>query len=157
MILMDVSQIATMTVDGFEHLGVITVRPRTNMASAYVIPALQEKEIATAMRLMQEIDPEGFSAANDMGDQTRFNSLVVAVARYAIVEPKDVVDRILDSSDPKDFGFFVQFAQEYGAWMDSQTEEAQGKKSGTAPKASGKKSASLSATATDSPPLTLDG
>lgn len=148
---------ATMTVDGFEHWGVITVRPRTNMASAYVIPALQEKELASAMTLMQEIDPEGFSAANDMGDQTRFNSLVVAVARYAIVDPTDVVDQILASSDPKDFGFFVQFAQEYGAWMDRQTEEAQAKKSGRAPKGSGKKSVSSSETDTDSPLLILDG
>jgi hypothetical protein len=148
---------ATMTVDGFEDLGVIIVRPRTNAASAYVIPALHDRELSVAMQALSEIDGEGMSADTSLGNQVRYNTLLIAVARYAIVEPKDLIDQILEDSDPKKFDFFIQFAQEYGAWMDARSEEAQGKKSGTEKKDRGKKSASSSETATDSPPLTLAG
>ena len=150
-------QTETMTVDGFEYLGVITVRPRTNAASAYVIPALHDREISAAMQALSEVDGEALGADVNLGNQVRYNTLLIAVARYAIVEPKGLIDQILEDSDSKKFDFFIRFAQEYGAWMESRSEEAQEKKSGTGRKVSGKRSASSSEIVTDSLPLTLAG
>jgi hypothetical protein len=83
--------------------------------------------------------------------------MMIAIARCVIVEPKGLVDELLESTTASEFGFFSKFAEEYSDWMDAQTEEAQEKKSGRGQRANGRKSVSSSENDTTSPPLTLAG
>jgi len=141
---------ATMTVDGFEHLGPIVVRPRTFRDSMMTIPFLVDQEIN---RVMVEMGVDDIRPS----EQTRYNAMMIAIARCVIVEPAGLVDELLESTTSTDFGFFGKFAEEYSAWMDGQSEEAQEKKSGKGQKGTGKKSASSLEIATDSPQLTIAG
>lgn len=147
---METTTTATVTVDGFEHLGAIVVRPRTFRDSMMTIPFLVDQEINRVMAEMgvQDVNPS---------QQTRYNAMMIAIARCVIVEPQGLVDELLESTTSKDFGFFDKFAEEYTDWMDSQSEEAQEKKSGRGQKGTGKKSVSSSEIDTDSPQLTLAG
>jgi hypothetical protein len=142
---------ATMTVEGFEHLGAIVVRPRTFRDSMIIIPLYVDQEINRAMAEIgiEDVNPSG---------QLRYNAMMIAIARTVIVEPPDLVDKLLESTKGSDFTFFGKFAEEYTDWMDAQSEEAQEKKSGgTQRRGSGKKSASSSESDGASPQLTLAG
>lgn len=145
-----------MTVDGFEHLGPIVVRPRTFRDSMSTIPLYVDLEIN---RAINEMMAAGVEIPQDYqpSQQSRYNAMMIAIARCVIVEPKGLVDGLLESTTSTDFRFFDKFAEEYTAWMDSQSEEAQEKKSGRGQKESGKKSVSSLEIGTDSPPLTLAG
>lgn len=145
-----------MTVDGFEHLGPIVVRPRTFRDSMSTIPLYIDLEINRAIK-------EAVAAGAEMPEdyqpspQTRYNAMMIAIARCVIVEPEGLVNDLLDSTTSSDFGFFSKFAEEYTDWMDSQVEETQEKKSGRERRGGGKKSVSSLEIGIDSPPLTLAG
>lgn len=155
------SELATLVVDGFEHLGPITVRPRTVGDTMLKIPGLVDQLLGSNM------NPSA---------QSRYNALMIAIAQHAIVYPDDLVDRVLASNDPRDLqaelpveepkpggpktfrtSFFEQFAKEYGDWCEGKVEEARLGNSGKGSKGTGKKSASTSETIEDSSPLTLVG
>ena len=147
---------ATMTVDGFEHLGPILVRSRTFRDSMQTIPMLVDLELNRSIRELKEGGAE-IPADYEPSQQSRYNALMIAIARCVIVDPKNLVDDLLSSTTASDYGFFGAFAEEYTDWMNGQSEEVQEKKSGREKKVSGKESASTSATDTDSPQLILDG
>lgn len=128
------SAIAAMTVDGYEHFGVLLVKPLTQRDQVIGIPSLMDKELAAT----DNLNP---GAASYRGAQ------VLAYARAAIVSPPDLVDEILDSEDPRDANFFFAFNQQHNAWQLDLTKEAAEKKSGPATKATGSESASSSAIA----------
>ena len=116
-----------MTVTDFEHLGAVTVRPRTLRDGMITIPSIQDAELGDNMA---------------PSEQTRYNALLIAIARAAIVEPTDFVDNLLESTDIKDFGFLGAFAKEYTEWVDGRLDEAREKKSGKEKLVAGNESAS---------------
>lgn len=118
----------SMTVKGYEHLGVIVVRPRTVGDSMTTIPKLVDKILG------DDFNPS---------QNTAFNANLIALAQCVIVSPPGFVDTLLESTNDEDLRFFLAFAQEYAEWMQGRTEEAAKKKSG---RISGTESASTSDT-----------
>ena len=106
---------ASMTVDGYEHFGVLVVRPRTVRDTMITIPGLCDKILGG------NLEPS---------TNTLYNAQMVALAQTVIVSPVDIVDRVLSSSKPEDIGFFLAFAQEYGRWIQHLSDESSKKKSG---------------------------
>lgn len=137
-----VKETTSLTVDGFEHLGVLVVRPRTNRDSMITIPSVVDRILGDNM---------------SPSPNTLYNATAIAMAECLIISPPGFVERILESSDLQDLNFFGAFAGQYQAWQNSLTEEARGKDSGTGEKDVGKKSVSPSDTSTGSPPPTPDG
>jgi hypothetical protein len=129
----------SMTVKGFEHLGALIVRPRTIRDSMVSLPGLVDKLLGDNMNPSR-------NATN--------NANLIAIAQHAIVSPPNLVDKLLQSGNPKDIAFFLNFANEYADWLDQKSKEADQKKSGTT---SGSESASTSDTSEISSPQTLDG
>jgi len=132
-------QTAIITVDGFEKWGEITVRPRTVSATMFTIAPKAEK-------LMGD-DP-------NPGNYLRNAAFAIATAKYAIVEPADLVDQVLSSSDPDDIDFFYRFVAEYAEMNKDFLSAAQQKKPG---EAIGIESASPSDTTETSSPPTIAG
>ena len=118
----------SMTVPGFEHFGVLVVRPRTVRDSMVAIPSLVDRILG-----------ENFQPSQ----QSTFNAQLIALARTVIVAPIGIVDRILESDNDDDFRFFLAFGTEYGNWISDRTKAASEKKSGVT---SGIESASTSGT-----------
>jgi hypothetical protein len=130
---------AVMTVDGFEKWGEVTVRPRTVADSMLNIPGRTD-------RLLSGNPNPGRYAMNA--------ATAVAIAQFAIVEPTDLVERIMASNDPRDVNFFYAFAEEYNELNQDFLKAAKEKKSG---KTTGKDAASSSDTTETSSPPTEDG
>lgn len=140
----------TMTVTGFERLGPLVVKTRSYKDSMFTIPALQDQYLNNTLR---ELEIEDIN----VGDQLRYNALLVAIAQAVIVEPVGFVEQLLQSTNSDDFRFFGAFAEEYSAWMDGKVGDAQSKKSGKEQTEAGKKSVTSSEATTDSSQLTLAG
>lgn len=132
-----VQETTSMVVDGFEHLGVLVVRPRTNRDSMITIPSVVDRILGANM---------------NPSPNTLYNATAIAMAEVLILSPPGFVEQILESSDVRDLNFFGAFAKQYGEWQNSLTEAARGKDSGTEETDDGPRSASPSATSTASPP-----
>lgn len=137
-----VMETTSMTVDGFEHLGVLVVRPRTNRDSMITIPSVVDRILGDNMNPSQG---------------TLYNATAIAMAEVLIVSPPGFVEQILESSDIQDLNFFGAFAGQYQRWQNELAETARGKGSGSVEAGDGKRSASPSGTSTSSPPPTPDG
>ena len=124
----------------FEHLGEITVRPRTNRDIMNTIPTL------TDQRLVGNMNPSMTS---------RYNAALEAAMDLAVVQPEGIVDIILDSENPRDLrvevgkgknkkqiNVFQQFSEEYEQWIADMINQASEKKSGPETMESGNESAS---------------
>lgn len=122
-----VMQTESITIPGYEQLGLIVVRPRTNRDQLVNIPNLVD-------RLLEG----NFNPSQD----TLINLRLIALAQTVIVSPPGFVDRILEGNEIGAM-FFVAFANEYAAWSEQRLNEVAEKKSG---KGSGKKQASTSVT-----------
>jgi hypothetical protein len=131
------SVIASMTLDGFEHLGVLLVRSLTQRDQMIAIPSLIDKELGDNLAPGNA----AYSAAS-----------ALAYARCAIVSPVNLVEEMLDTDDPINSNFFYAFNRQHAAWQTEQTKAENAKKSGPATKASGSESASSSAIAATSSP-----
>lgn len=157
---------AVMTVDGFEHRGLITVRPR-KVKDKLTIARLTDKY------LFSDIDGESLENIQ-VSPRTQYEANSYAIAKTVIVHPPGIVDEILESEDPRDWSalveieldgkktevelsFFDSFLRDYSEWSDSLNAEAREKKSGRETTESGIESASLSASITDSRPTTHAG
>ena len=139
----EASEAATITISGFEKWGPIVVRPKTVRDDNLRIPGLME-------RLLVGEDEPGARVLN--------NAWFISQATFAIVEPDDLVERVLDSPDPADAGFFYAFNKEYQAWLTARLENAQGKEPGEGvTKAGGKSSVSSSETDETSSQQTIAG
>ena len=126
----------TMTITHFEHLGTVTVRPRTNNDIMNAVPAVTDR------RLGSNMNPSVVS---------RYNASLQAVMEVAVVEPEGLVDIILNSENARDLrikvdekmvNVFQQFSEEYDAWCADRISQASEKKSGLEKTASGTESAS---------------
>jgi hypothetical protein len=137
-----VQETTSMVVDGFEHLGAVVVRPRTNRDAMITIPSVVDRILGNNMT---------------PSNGTYFNATAIAMAETLIISPPGFVERLLESTNIQDLNFFGAFTEQYKAWQESLTKEAQGKGSGPEAEDDGTKSASLSATSTASPPPTPDG
>ncbi|MBD2019346.1 hypothetical protein H6F43_04000 [Leptolyngbya sp. FACHB-36] len=135
-----IAETASLTVKGFEHLGVIVVRPRTMRDSMIVIPGLIDKLLG------DNFQPSQSSA---------FNAGMIALASTVIVSPPSLVERVLKSTDDQDLNFFANFAQEYSNWLTARNKALHEKKSGA--ETDGKKSSSTSDTDATSSPPTIAG
>lgn len=113
---------ASLTVTGYEDLGVLIVRPRTLRDQMLTIPNRVD------VLLGRNMDPS---------QSTTINASMIALAETLIVQPPGFVEKLLESASDDDLGFFQAFAIEYVAWMDSRSEGAskkkRGKKSGKEP------------------------
>jgi hypothetical protein len=134
---------AVMTITHFEHLGPVTVRVRTNRDIMMTIPSLTDKYLGDNMAP---------SVAS------RYAASLQATMAAFVVEPKSLVDRILDSADIRDLqveaksdedpaakqliNVFQQFSKEYEEWIASRIEDASQKKSGAEITKTGKEPAS---------------
>lgn len=125
---------AVMKITHFEHLGPITVRVRTNRDIMQTIPSLTDRYLGDNMA---------------PSVSSRYSASLQATMAALVVEPKGLVDRILDSTDIRDLqietetddpeskepakrlvNVFQQFNDEYEDWISSRIEEASQKKSG---------------------------
>lgn len=133
----------TMTVDGFEHLGPLVVRPLTIQDSLVNIPSAADR----------------FLPPDDMrpSPETMNGARTLGMLQVVVVEPAGFAQKLASSTNVKDLGFFKAFSDQYQAWIDSQVEEAQAKKSGTAPLGTGSEFAGKSGSTTDSSPPTQTG
>lgn len=131
---------AIITVDGYEKWGEITVKPRTVADNMLHIPAEVD-------RLLQG-NPQSSNS------RVQNSAYAIATAKFAIVEPADLVEQVLRSTDPNDMAFFWAFMREYDTMNQDFLKSAETKKSG---RTTGKKSASPSDTTETSSLLTLDG
>lgn len=137
-----IHETTSMTVDGFEHLGVLIVRPRTIRDSMTTIPSRVDAVLK-----------DNFSPSQN----TIYNATAIAMAETLIVSPPGIVETILNSTNIKDLGFFNAFAKQYQDWMESRIQEASEKKSGEAEPENGSGSASSSETEETSSQPTKDG
>ena len=140
----------TMTITHFEHLGPVTVRPRTNNDIMNAVPAETDRRLGSNMNPSMT---------------TRYNAALQATMHIAVVSPEELVDAILNSEDvrdlrvevpidggkPKEKGkpketrvvnVFQQFSEEYDAWCADRINQASEKKSGLEKTESGTESAS---------------
>ncbi|MBT9316292.1 hypothetical protein [Leptothoe spongobia] len=135
----------TMTITHFEHLGSVTVRPRTNNDIMNAVPA------ETDRRLGNNMNPSM---------TTRYNAALQATMHIAVVSPPGLVDIILNSEDVRDLrvevpiddsgdakdtrvvNVFQQFSEEYDAWCADRISQASEKKSGQEMTESGTESVS---------------
>lgn len=129
-------------VEGYEHLGTLSIRPINQRDEMINIPCL--------------ID-EYLKDRSNVGTSAYGNAYVLALAQVAIVAPEGLVEALLDSEDPRDAGFFRAFGVQYRKWQESRAKAAIEKKSGTAPSVNGKDSASTYENAATSSPLALSG
>ena len=127
---------AVMTITHFDHLGPVTVRVRTNRDIMLTIPSLTDQYLGDNMAP---------SVAS------RYAASLQATMAALVVEPKGLVDQILDSTNIRDLqveveieadntktkqptkqliNVFQQFNNEYEEWISSRIEEASQKKSG---------------------------
>lgn len=106
---------SSLTVTGFEHYGVLVVRPRTIRDSSIAIPSTADKILGDNFKPSQA---------------TAFNANLIALAMAVIVAPVHTVESVLNSSDDQDMGFFLAFATEYGQWMQERGKAIAQKKSG---------------------------
>ncbi|NER79650.1 MAG: hypothetical protein F6K42_08720 [Leptolyngbya sp. SIO1D8] len=137
-----VQETTSMTVDGFEHLGVLIIRPRTLHDSMIDIPSLVDEMLKGNFYPSQN---------------TIYNATAIAMAKSLIVSPPGLVERLLESTDSKDFQFFNEFGKQYQKWMNERVEAAREKKSGPDEEESGISSASSSETTETSSPQIAAG
>lgn len=137
-----VQETTSMVVDGYEHWGVLVIRPRTLRDSMITIPSVVDALLKDNMAPSQN---------------TVYNATAIAMTKVLVVSPPGITNQVLESSSRKDLGFFNAFTKQYQEWMDAQTAEASEKKSGEVETASGTESASWSETDATSSPLAQTG
>lgn len=110
-----VVETSSLTVEGFEHLGVLVVRPRTVGDQMLNIPNKVDALLGPNMRPSQN---------------TQINASLIALAQTVIISPVGFVDDLLKQANDTDLGFFIAFATEYKKWMDDRAGAVAKKKPG---------------------------
>ncbi len=110
-----IAETTSLTLEGYEHLGVVVVRPRTIGDTMVSIPNLVDKLLGANLQPSQA---------------SSWNANLIALAKTVIVAPPRLVDSILESADDTNLGFFLAFATEYAKYMKARAEAVKQKKSG---------------------------
>jgi hypothetical protein len=134
----------SLTVPGFEYLGVIFVKLLTGQDRLINLPNLRDKALG------DNFNPSQMSLVY---------AETLAQAKCAIVSPPDLIDDLLRDEDPETVAFFFAFSKEYKALVDEHAASLREKKSLRVRQNSpdGNEFASTSGTAETSSPPTPDG